>query len=105
MQDDPVSIRDQAAIGHGRRRQWLVPAGLLTGITIGLMIVALDLQKRIPITGIIVMSILYASMLIIALVVEPVRRRNVAFAWVMCLIGAAALTLLLLLLIDELSAT
>ena len=98
---DPTLVRNQPAIGQGRRRQWLVPAALLAAITIGLMIIALDLQTAVPVAGIVIVSTLLAAMVVVALVVEATRRRNILSAWLMSTMGLAALTLPVLLLIGQ----
>jgi threonine/homoserine/homoserine lactone efflux protein len=95
---DPTRVRDQPAIRSGRRRSWLVPAGLLAGITIALLVAALGLEMRIAAVGIVATAALYAAMLVVAVAVRPVRRRNVALAWLMILIAVVALGSLLLLL-------
>jgi hypothetical protein len=95
---DPTRVRDQPAIRSGRRRAWLVPAGLLAGITIALLVAALGLEMRIAAVGIVATGVLYAAMLVVAVAVRPVRTRNVALAWLMILIAVVALGSLLLLL-------
>jgi threonine/homoserine/homoserine lactone efflux protein len=95
---DPTRVRDQPAIRSGRRRAWLVPAGLLAGITIGLLVAALGLEMRIAAVGIVATAVLYAAMLAVAVAVRPVRSRNVALAWLMILMAVVALGSLLLLL-------
>jgi len=99
--DDPTLVRNQPVIGQGRRRQWLVPAALLAAITIGLMIIALDLQTAVPVAGIVIISTLLAAMAVVAIVVEPTRRRNILSAWLMSTMGLVALTLPVLLLIGQ----
>jgi hypothetical protein len=95
---DPTRVRDQPAIRSGRRRAWLVPAGLLAGITIALLVAALGLEMRTAAVGIVATAVLYAAMLVVAVAVRPVRTRNVALAWLMILIAVVALGSLLLLL-------
>ncbi|MBM7025113.1 hypothetical protein [Clavibacter zhangzhiyongii] len=95
---DPTRVRDQPAIRTGRRRAWLVPAGLLAGITIALLVAARSLEAGIAVTGIVATAVFYAAMLVVAVAVRPVRARNVASAWLMILIAVVALGSLLLLL-------
>jgi hypothetical protein len=95
---DPTRMRDQPAIRSGRRRAWLVPAGLLAGITIALLVAALGLEMGIAAVGIVATAVLYAAMVVVAVVVRPVRARNAALAWLMILIAVVALTSLLVLL-------
>jgi hypothetical protein len=101
---DPTGVRDQPAIRSGRRRAWLVPAGLLAAVTIALLVAALDLETWIPAVGIAATALLYAAMLMVAGTVRPVRARNVALAWLMILIAVVALGSLLLLLGAERAA-
>ncbi|WP_043673908.1 hypothetical protein [Clavibacter michiganensis] len=95
---DPTRVRDQPAIRSGRRRAWLVPAGLLAGIAIALLVAGLGLAAGIAATGIVATAVLYAAMLVVAVAVRRVRTRNVLFAWLMILIAVVALGSLLLLL-------
>ncbi|RIJ51685.1 hypothetical protein DZG00_07900 [Clavibacter lycopersici] len=98
---DPTHVRDQPAIRTGRRRQWLVPAGLMAGITVGLLVAAHRLETAIPLAGIVATALLYVAMLVVAAAVPTVRTRNLAFAWLMGLIAVVALGSLLLLLLSE----
>jgi hypothetical protein len=86
---DPTRVRDQPAIRSGRRRAWLVPAGLLAGITIALLVAALGLDMRTAAVGIVATAVLYAAMLVVAVAVRPVRTRNVALGSLLLLLGAA----------------
>ncbi|RII90798.1 hypothetical protein [Clavibacter californiensis] len=98
---DPTRVRDQPAIRIGRRRQWLVPAGLMAGITVGLLVAALGLETVIPLAGITATALLYLAMLVVAAAVSTARIRNLAFAWLMGIIAVVALGSLLLLLLSE----
>ncbi|OUE22306.1 hypothetical protein BFL36_10265 [Clavibacter michiganensis] len=95
---DPTRVRDQPAIRSGRRRAWLVPAGLLAGITIALLAASLSFATAVPVVGITATAVLYAAMVVVAVAVRPVRARNGALAWLMILIAVVALGSLLLLL-------
>ncbi|MFT7766701.1 hypothetical protein [Clavibacter tessellarius] len=95
---DPTRVRDQPAIRSGRRRAWLVPAGLLAGITIALLAASLSFATVVPVVGIAATAVLYAAMVVVAIAVRPVRARNAALAWLMILIAVVALGSLLLLL-------
>ncbi|WP_414172091.1 hypothetical protein [Clavibacter tessellarius] len=95
---DPTRVRDQPAIRSGRRRAWLVPAGLLAGITIALLAASLSFATTVPVVGIAATAVLYAAMVVVAIAVRPVRARNAALAWLMILIAVVALGSLLLLL-------
>ncbi|WP_435079846.1 hypothetical protein [Clavibacter michiganensis] len=102
---DPTRVRDQPAIRTGRRRQWLVPAGLMAGVTVGLLVAALRLETAIPLAGIAATALLYLAMLVVAATVRTARIRNLAFAWLMGLIAVVALGSLLLLLLSERAGT
>ncbi|MBM7411527.1 uncharacterized membrane protein YhaH (DUF805 family) [Clavibacter michiganensis] len=98
---DPTRVRDQPAIRTARRRQWLVPAGLMAGLTVGLLVAALRLETAIPLTGIVATALLYLAMVVVAATVRTARIRNLAFASLMGLIALVALGSLLLLLLSE----
>jgi hypothetical protein len=102
---DPTRVRDQPAIRTGRRRQWLVPAGLMAGLTVGLLVAALRLETAIPLAGITATALLYLAMLAVAATVRTARIRNLAFASLMGLIALVALGSLLLLLLSERAGT
>jgi hypothetical protein len=102
---DPTRVRDQPSIRSGRRRQWLVPAGLMAGLTLGLLVAALRLETAIPLGGIVATALLYLGMLVVAAAVRTARVRNLAFAWLMGLIAVVALGSLLLLLLSERAET
>jgi hypothetical protein len=95
-------------VGHDRRhrshprprpaRDPQRPTALLARATIALLVAALGLEMRIAAVGIVATAALYAAMLVVAVAVRPVRRRNVALAWLMILIAVVALGSLLLLL-------
>jgi hypothetical protein len=101
---DPTRVRDQPAIRSGRRRRWLVPAGLLAGVTIAFLVAALGMQTVVPVVGIAATALLYLAMVVVAVTGRPVRSRNVALAGLMALLAAAALGSLLALLLTELVA-
>ncbi len=101
--DDPTLMRNQPAILTGRRRRWLIPSGLLAAVTVALLVAALSMQTVVPTVGITVMTVLYLVMLVIAVTVPTTRTRNIAFAWVMSIMGAVALGLVLVLLLTELA--
>ena len=101
---DPTRVRDQPAIRQGRRRTWLVPAGLLAAVAVGLLVAALRLQTLISVTGITALVLLYAAMLIAAVTVRPTRTRNLVLAWIMIVMGAVALGLMLVLMLAERAA-
>jgi hydrogenase/urease accessory protein HupE len=101
---DPTRVRDQPAIRSGRRRRWLVPAGLLAAVTIAFLVAALGMQTVVPVVGIAATALLYLAMVVVAVTGRPVRSRNVALAGLMALLAAAALGSLLALLLTELAA-
>jgi hypothetical protein len=85
---DPTRGTSQAALQGGRRRRWLIPAGIFAVIVLGLFIAALHLQTLVPIIGIALVASLYLAMLIAAWTIRAPRTRNRALAWLM---GAMAL--------------
>ena len=101
---DPTRVRDQPAIRHGRRRSWLVPAGLLAAVAVGLLVAALRRETLISVTGITALVLLYAAMLVAAVTVRPTRTRNLVLAWIMIVLGAVALGLMLVLMLAERAA-
>ena len=101
---DPTRVRDQPAIRHGRRRSWLVPAGLLAAVAVGLLVAALRRETLISVTGITALVLLYAAMLVAAVTVRPTRTRNLVLAWIMIVMGAVALGLMLVLMLAERAA-
>ncbi|OUE17897.1 hypothetical protein BFL34_03148 [Clavibacter michiganensis] len=102
---EPTRVRDQPAIRTGRRRQWLVPSGLMAGLTIGLLVAALRLETAIPLAGITATALLYLAMLMVAATVRTARIRNLALACLMGVIAVVALGSLLLLLLSERAGT
>ena len=86
---DPLAIRNQPALWTGRRRQWLIPAGVLWLVAVLMLTATLTLQILIPWAGIGLETLLYLTMLACAIGMRETHPRNVAFAWLM---GAGALT-------------
>ncbi len=82
-QNDPTRVTSQTALQGGRRRRWLIPAGIFAAIVLALFIAALQLQLVVPIIGIVWVASLYAAMLVVAGTVRSARTRNRAFAWLM----------------------
>lgn len=98
---DPTLVRNQPAIRSGHRRRWLIPAGLLAAVTSAFFTAAYSIQTVVSTIGIVVMVVLYVVMVLVAITVRAVRPRNIAFAWIMSVMAAAALALLFVLLLTE----
>ncbi|WP_345800021.1 hypothetical protein AAIB33_11095 [Microbacterium sp. AZCO] len=101
---DPTRVGLQPALQTARRRQWLVPAGLLAAIAVGIFALTIPLNPAISLTGIVLDVLFYAAMLVCAATVPQPRGRNLAFAWLMGgLAVTSALLLLLLLAIEQIT--
>jgi len=96
-----MAIRNQPALRGGTRRRWLLPAGLLGAVAIVMLGMTLSLQILIPWAGIILTVGLYVIMLACAIWVRDVRRRNLAFAWLMGAIAFVPALALVLITIGE----
>lgn len=92
---DPTRIGDQPALTTARRRLWLVTAGVLAAVSIGVFVWTAPLGVAIATTGIAAVVVLYAAMIVIAVQVAGARRRNLAFAVVTLTMVAVVLGLLL----------
>lgn len=77
---DPTLVRNQPAIRVARRRWWLVPGGIVAGLAIVLLVAALSLQLVIPLTGIVFVAVIYTAMLISAVAVRSIGKRNTTLA-------------------------
>ena len=90
-ENDPTRVTSQTALQSGRRRRWLIPAGIFAVIVLALFIAALQLQLLVPIIGIAWVASLYAAMLIAAATVRADRTRNRTLAWLMGAMAFGAL--------------
>jgi len=79
-----------------RRRHWLVPTGAMAAVAIVLFLLTFELNPPIAFTGIVLIVLFYAAMLVCAVAARNVRNRNVAFVW---LFGGITVTSLLLFLL------
>ncbi|MBO9627709.1 MAG: hypothetical protein J7484_15220 [Microbacterium sp.] len=96
---DPLAIRNQPALWEGRRRRWLVPAGVLCLVAVAMLAATLTMQIIIPWSGIVLTVGLYLTMVGCAIWVRDAHRRNLAFAWLMgamAIVPALALVLITL---------
>lgn len=100
-QNDPTLVRNQNALRRGRRRQWLVPGGLLALVVVVLLVLALDIQVAVPAAAIGVTVALYLAMLVVAGTVKSVGARNKVFAALMAAIAVVGLGSFLLLILVE----
>lgn len=82
-QDDPTAIRNQPALRGSGRARWLIPAALLGVVAVVMLAMTLSLQIIIPSAGIVLTVACYLAMLGCAVWMRDVRRRNLAFAWLM----------------------
>ncbi|RUR01677.1 hypothetical protein [Labedella endophytica] len=89
---DPTLVRNQPALRGSGRVQWLLPGGALAAIAIVVLVLELDLQFALAATGIVLIVLLYAGMILTAITIHDARRRAYTLAWLM---GAIALTGLL----------
>lgn len=80
---DPLEVRNQPALWSGGRRRWLIPAAALGAVAVVMLAMTLSLQILIPWSGIVLTVALYLAMVGCAVWVRDVRRRNLAFAWLM----------------------
>jgi len=98
---DPTLVRNQPALRTPRRRRWLVPGGVLAAVAIGMLAATLQLERALPMIGIILVVAIYLAMLIVAVAVHQPRRRDAAFAWLMVAMTLAALVVLALVVLRE----
>ncbi|QIG39870.1 hypothetical protein G5T42_10550 [Microbacterium sp. 4R-513] len=91
----PTRVREQPALDTEKRRQWLVPAGILAAVAILVFALTASLNPPIGLTGIILVCAFYGAMLVCAMTVDSVKTRNLAFAWLM---GAMSISTTLLML-------
>jgi hypothetical protein len=92
---DPTRIGDQPALTTARRRLWLVTAGVLAAVSIGVFVWTAPLGGGVSTAGIVIVVVLFAAMVVIAVQVAGARARNLAFAAVTLTMVAAVLALLL----------
>ncbi|HET8927574.1 MAG TPA: hypothetical protein VFN24_07045 [Microbacterium sp.] len=88
---DPTRVTSQTALQGGRRRRWLIPAGIFAAISLALFIAALQLQTAVPVIGIAVVASVYAAMLVAAGTIRAARARNRTLAWLMGAMAFGAL--------------
>ena len=84
-------------MGGSARRLWLVTAGILAAVSIGVFIWTSPLGGWIALVGIPTVVVLFAAMVVIAVQIDRARTRNLALAIVTLTIVAVALGLLLVL--------
>lgn len=90
--EDETGVRAQPALTSSTGAIWLIVGGLLA--TSGIAVLALMIGLGIPgvaITGIILIVLLYAAMIVVRLSVHHGRPRLLALAWLMGAIAVVAL--------------
>jgi hypothetical protein len=98
---DPTRVSAQPALETTRRRQWIVPAGVLAVVAVAVFALTLPLNPAIALTGIILITAFYTAMIVCAVAVANVKNRNLAFAWLMGGMSVVSTVLLLFLLAIE----
>ena len=91
---NPTEVANQPALQYGASSRWLVPAGVLAAVAIGLYCFAFQLQIVLPIIGIVYVIAIWIVMFVASRRESHDRSRlNRRLAWLM---GAEALGALLI---------
>ena len=100
----PAETAPPPVLNDERRRHWLVPTGVIGALLIALFVATFELNPAIALTGIVLVVVFYAAMLVCAVAARNVRNRNVAFVWLFGgIVGASSLLLILLFAIEQIS--
>lgn len=96
MADDPTRVTAQDALTRSSGRRWLIWGAVLAVVAIAVLAMLATVQAVAGITGCIVVAALYVAMVAVRFAVPGGRRRLVTLA---CLMGAMAVTALVVLLV------
>jgi len=92
MTDDPTKMRNQPALTRSSGRIWLIVGGILTGVSLAVLIPMTRLPPSgVALAGAVVVAALYTSMIVVRLVVRSGRRRLAFLAAGMSAIALVAL--------------
>jgi len=80
-------VRNQPALRTGSRRRWLLPAGAVAAVAIGMLVTCYGLQRTFATVGIGLVVALFLAMAACSVAIESIPRRNLVLAW---LLGAMA---------------
>ncbi|AYF97118.1 hypothetical protein [Protaetiibacter intestinalis] len=104
--DDPTRMRDQPALTTSRGRSWLILGGLLTLVSLGVLIPMAVLRMPpigVPGTAALVVAVLYCCMVIVRFA-TPSRRLRLALLAI-DMLAIAFVALLAVLLVAERAST
>lgn len=93
--DDPTYVRNQPVMRGGSVAWWLVPAGILGAVSIGLFAFSIPIAATAAWAGIVIEAALFLAMCVVAARVRSGRARGIWFAVLMCSMAFAAVVLLL----------
>ncbi len=88
----------------GTRRRWVIAAGIVALLSIGVFLAARSLGLAIAVFGIGSVVTCYLAMAICAVAIRFVPRRNIAFGWSIAALAASAVSILFALLVAVSSA-
>lgn len=80
---DPTWVRAQPVLRSARRRQWLIPGGILAAVAIAILVIDAQLDLFVSVLGIALIAAAYVSMVVVAVRVRAVPERNKSLAWLM----------------------
>jgi len=86
---DPTNVTAQPALTRSTGRRWLVWGAVLGAICVVLFALLVSVEPRAAITGGVLVVVLYAAMVVVRVAVRPRRARLLTLA---CLMGAMAVT-------------
>lgn len=88
---DPTRMREQPSLRSSTGAIWLIVGGLLALVAAVILTLLTSLQAPLAITGLVIVVVLYAAMIVIRLFVPEGRRRLALMAGCMLAIAAASL--------------
>lgn len=91
---DPTRVRNQPEIRSPHAAMWLVPAGILGAIAVGLFALNMPVDPVLARIGILLEGALFVVMVVVTLARPPRRRLGIWLAILMLAMAAVALVLL-----------